>query len=342
MTTVEEATDTGDIETIGSTGVSRRIYAYTLPGKDAHSWSRSVGGTQVTGTGLIKVGDTTKSDVLARIKQQLGTAYPHLEGVTLLLDTPAHRNDGSPFRDHDVHRALVAKSIKKDAEWFEATVDEVQAAIVAVRNGKPYDGTRTADFGMRPEQEEAVAQTAGYFRSHADDGKAPRFLWNAKMRFGKTFTSYQLAREMGWKRILVLTYKPVVQTAWKEDLLTHTDFEGWTFVDRESSPDDRDAAADAAGPVVWFASFQDLRGKTADGAVKKHNEIIHLIDWDCIILDEYHFGAWRDSARDLYDPTDKTLAERGMTGAALPACGRTSTAVGRGRPRGRRGRCGSR
>lgn len=308
MTTVEEATDTGDIETIGSTGVSRRIYAYTLPGKDAHSWSRSVGGTQVTGTGLIKVGDTTKADVLARIKQQLGTAYPHLEGVTLLLDTPAHRNDGSPFRDHDVHRALVAKSIKKDAEWFEATVDEVQAAIVAVRNGKPYDGTRTADFGMRPEQEEAVAQTAGYFRSHADDGKAPRFLWNAKMRFGKTFTSYQLAREMGWKRILVLTYKPVVQTAWKEDLLTHTDFEGWTFVDRESSPDDRDAAADAAGPVVWFASFQDLRGKTADGAVKKHNEIIHLIDWDCIILDEYHFGAWRDSARELYDPTDEDVA----------------------------------
>lgn len=308
MTTVEEATDTGDIETIGSTGVSRRIYAYTLPGKDAHSWFRSVGGTQVAGTGLIKVGDTTKSDVLARIKQQLGTAYPHLEGVTLLLDTPAHRNDGSPFRDHDVHRALVAKSIKKDAEWFEATVDEVQAAIVAVRNGKPYDGTRTADFGMRPEQEEAVAQTAGYFRSHADDGKAPRFLWNAKMRFGKTFTSYQLAREMGWKRILVLTYKPVVQTAWKEDLLTHTDFEGWTFVDRESSPDDRDAAADAAGPVVWFASFQDLRGKTADGAVKKHNEIIHLIDWDCIILDEYHFGAWRDSARELYDPTDEDVA----------------------------------
>lgn len=308
MTTVEEATDTGDIETIGSTGVSRRIYAYTLPGKDAHSWSRSVGGTQVTGTGLIKVGDTTKADVLARIKQQLGTAYPHLEGVTLLLDTPAHRNDGSPFRDHDVHRALVAKSIKKDAEWFEATVDEVQAAIVAVRNGKPYDGTRTADFGMHPEQEEAVAQTAGYFRSHADDGKAPRFLWNAKMRFGKTFTSYQLAREMGWKRILVLTYKPVVQTAWKEDLLTHTDFEGWTFVDRESSPDDRDAAADAAGPVVWFASFQDLRGKTADGAVKKHNEIIHLIDWDCIILDEYHFGAWRDSVRELYDPTDEDVA----------------------------------
>ena len=298
-----------EVETVGSAVVSRRIYAYTLPGKDAQPWERTVGGTHSSGTGLIKVGDTTKAEVLQRIKQQLGTAYPHLEGVTLLLDTEAQRNDGTAFRDHDVHRALVAKGIRKDAEWFEATVDEVQAAIVAVRNGQSYDGTRTADFGMRPEQEEAVAQTAGYYRSHAEDGHAPRFLWNAKMRFGKTFTTYQLAREMGWKRVLVLTYKPVVQTAWKEDLLTHVDFEGWRFVDRESSPEDRDAAADSADPVVWFASFQDMRGKTADGNIKEHNEVIHLIDWDAIVLDEYHFGAWRDSARELYDPTEAEIAE---------------------------------
>ena len=298
-----------EVETVGSAVAARRIYAYSLPGKDTQTWERTSGGTHVTGTGLIKVGDTTKANVLERIKQQLGTAYPHLDGVTLLLDTEAQRVDGTAFRDHDVHRALVARGIRKDAEWFEATVEEVQAAIVAVRNGKPYDGTRTADFGMRPEQEEAVAQTAGYFRTHADDGHAPRFLWNAKMRFGKTFTTYQLAREMGWKRVLVLTYKPVVQTAWKEDLLSHVDFEGWRFVDRETSAEDRDAAADAAEPVVWFASFQDLRGKTDEGAIKKHNEVIHLIEWDAIVLDEYHFGAWRDSARELYDPTDSEIAE---------------------------------
>ena len=291
MTAIEQSTlQPEELETVGSRGVARRIYAYTLPGKDSQPWERTVGGTQTTGTGLIKVGDTTKADVLQRIKQQLGTAYPHLDGVQLLLDTEAVRRDGSAFRDHDVHRALVAKGIRKDAEWFEATVEEVQAAIVAVRNGHAYDGTRTADFGMRPEQEEAVAVTAGYFRSHAEDAHAPRFLWNAKMRFGKTFTTYQLAREMGWNRVLVLTYKPVVQTAWKEDLLTHVDFEGWRFVDRESSPEDRDAAADTADPVVWFASFQDMRGKTADGKIKEHNEVIHLIEWDAIVLDEYHLS----------------------------------------------------
>ncbi|KBZ60669.1 hypothetical protein K875_03616 [Mycobacterium [tuberculosis] TKK-01-0051] len=298
-----------EVETVGSTGVFRRIYAYTLPGKDAQPWERAVGQKHIAGTGLIKVGDTTKTDVRKRIKQQLGTAYPNLEGVTLLLDTEALCADGTPFRDHDVHRALVAKGIRKDAEWFEATLDDVQAAVVAVRNGKPYDGTRTADFGTRPEQEEAVTRTAGYFRSHVRDGKAPRFLWNAKMRFGKTFSAYQLAHEMGWHRVLVLTYKPVVQTAWKEDLLTHVDFEGWRFVDRETSPEERDAAADAPEPLVWFASFQDLRGKDAQGNIKKHNESIHIIEWDCIILDEYHFGAWRDSARELYDPTEAEIAE---------------------------------
>ncbi len=310
MTTAEDtAVPPEEVETVGSAGVARRIYAYTLPGKDTQPWERAFGGTHSSGTGLIKVGETTKADVTHRIKQQLGTAYPHLEGVKLLLDTEAQRNDGTAFRDHDVHRALVAKGIRKDAEWFEATADEVQAAIVAVRNGQAYDGTRTADFGMRPEQEEAVAQTAGYYRTHTEDSHAPRFLWNAKMRFGKTFTTYQLAREMGWIRVLVLTYKPVVQTAWKEDLLTHVDFEGWRFVDRETSVEDRDAAADSADPVVWFASFQDMRGKTADGNIKKHNEVIHLIDWDAIVLDEYHFGAWRDSARELYDPTEFEIAE---------------------------------
>ncbi len=311
MTTgVEEATPSeGVLETVGSAGVARRIYAYTLPGKDSQAWERTVGQTHVTGVGLIKVGDTTKADVLERIKQQLGTAYPHLEGVQLLLDTEAKRNDGTHFRDHDVHRALVAKGVRKDAEWFEAHLDEVKAAIIAVRSGKHFDSTRTADFGMRPEQEEAVARTAGYFRSHSGDMKSPRFLWNAKMRFGKTFTAYQLALEMGWTRVLVLTYKPVVQTAWKEDLTTHVDFEGWKFVDRDTPSGERDLAVDGDEPVVWFASFQDLRGKDSDGNIKKHNEAIHQIDWDCIVLDEYHFGAWRDSARELYDPTEAEIAE---------------------------------
>ena len=79
------------------------------------------------------------------------------------------------------------------------------------------------------------------------------------MRFGKTFTTYQLAREMGWTRVLVLTYKPAVQTAWRDDLLGHVDFAGWQFVDRDTPIDEPTQLLDGPAPLVWFASFQDLR-----------------------------------------------------------------------------------
>jgi predicted helicase len=93
---------------------------------------------------------------------------------------------------------------------------------------------RTQTFGLRPEQIEAVEKTAEYFANSTseDPEKVPHFLWNAKMRFGKTFTTYKLAQKMGWKKILVLTFKPAVQGAWEEDLMSHVDFEGWQFLSR--------------------------------------------------------------------------------------------------------------
>ncbi len=302
-------------ETVPVPAARKLVYAYTVPGRKDERWTRSTGQVPVSGRGLIKVGETTKASAAERIKQQLNTAYPGLVGVDVLLEQEAKRADGTWFGDRDVHRALVAAGIARvGGEWFEATIDEVKAAIVSVKSGTEFQSHRTHDFPMRPEQETAVALTAGRFTAHGpverDGVKRPsRFLWNAKMRFGKTFTTYQLAREMGWKRVLVLTYKPVVQSAWRDDLLSHVDFDGWEFVDRSTSNDDRGKVADSADPVVWFASFQDLSGKNAEGQVKSHNETIHLTDWDCIVLDEYHFGAWRDGARELYDPSDKKLAE---------------------------------
>ncbi len=290
--------------------MTNRIYAYTVVGKDAEPWERVSGQTRITGAGLIKVGQTTKRTARERIKQQLGTAYPNLDGVDILLDELAVRDDGSEFSDREVHAALVKAGIRRpEGEWFEATLEEVRAAINTVRSGIPFDAKRTNSFAMRPEQREAVATTAAYFRDHASVDRAPKFLWNAKMRFGKTFATYQLAKKMGWKRVLVLTYKPAVQTAWRDDLLGHVDLVGWHFVDRHTPIAEADDLLSGPDPVVRFASFQDLNQKSPDGQIKAHNESIHVTDWDCIVLDEYHFGAWRDSARDLYDPTDKALAE---------------------------------
>ena len=151
--------------------MSNRIYVYTVVGKDAEPWERTEGSKLITGSGLLKVGQTTKGTARARIKQQLNTAYPGLMGVTILLDEPATTVHGEDFSDHDVHAALVAAGITRTGgEWFEATPDEVKAAIQTVRSGITYQPRRTQSFGMRPEQRAAVELTSSYLRDHHGGG----------------------------------------------------------------------------------------------------------------------------------------------------------------------------
>jgi hypothetical protein len=273
-----------------------RIYVFSAPGYDTE-WSRTIGSTTVTGRGRLKIGYTGRPDPRVRIKEQTGTVYPGGDGIVIHLDEPAVRADGTPFDDRVIHKVLDAVGVQRVSEVVEASLAEVRAAIAAARTGRPYDPARTEDFAMRPEQAAAVEQTAAYFAEHTNDVHPPRFLWNAKMRFGKTFTTYQLARRMGWKRVLVLTYKPAVRNAWRDDLLTHVDFADWVFSDRDNSAD-----PDTPAPGVWFASFQDILGTNAEGDIKDRNVDLHLIDWDCIVLDEYHFGAWQGAAKEVTSP----------------------------------------
>ena len=93
-----------------------------------------------------------------------------------------------------------------------------------------------------------------------------------------------------------LTWKPAVESEWKNELLNHADFEGWQFLSRNSSLED----IDFRKPLCWFASFQDILGKNKEGKVKERFEKAYKIKWDCIILDEYHFGAWREEPKELY------------------------------------------
>lgn len=308
-----------------------RIYVYSAPGYDT-DWVRTVGSATVEGHGRLKVGYTGRPDGRIRVKEQTGTVYPDGDGIVIHLDEPAVRADGSTFSDHDVHKVLDAAGVQRSSEVIEATLAEIRAAITAVRAGRPYDPARTDDFPMRPEQAEAVDVTSTYLTAHADDAHPPRFLWNAKMRFGKTFATYQLARRTGWKRLLVLTYKPAVRNAWRDDLASHVDFADWIFADRDHPCD-----PDTASPVAWFASFQDLLGTTAEGDVKGHNVDVHLIDWDCVVLDEYHFGAWQGAAKEVCSPApasaDMDKAERAAAEAAAEQAEAVADLVEDGTPR---------
>lgn len=159
--------------------------------------------------------------------------------------------------------------------------------------------SETKTLKCAPEQVEAVRRTRDYFNSVNAEGskRTPKFLWNAKMRFGKTFASYELAKSMDMKRVLILTFKPAVQSAWEEDLNRHVDFEGWQFVCREGKQYED---CDSTRPIVCFGSFQDYMGLDSNGNIKARHEWVRLEDWDLVIFDEYHFGAWRDSARKLF------------------------------------------
>lgn len=263
--------------------------------------------------GLLKVGYTTVN-VQARVAQQYPTKRPGKPPYRIVLEEPAMRSDGTVFTDHDVHRWLRDQEVTNpEGEWFACPVKQVKAAVMALRTGQLNEENRSLDFGMRPEQVEAVEKTATYFKSFKSDkqnkGKTPHFLWNAKMRFGKTFAAYQLAKKMGWRRVLVMTFKPAVQSAWESDLKQHVDFKGWQFIKPGGLTYEE---ADKKKPFVCFGSFQDYLGRNpSTGGIKTKNEWVHATNWDCVIFDEYHYGAWRENAKELFEAEGKKEIEFG-------------------------------
>lgn len=282
--------------------ITPTIYAYELVNVASHK-------------GYLKIGYTER-DVETRVAEQMHTsAVPY----KIVLKASAMRPDGSCFTDHDIHAALKKKGIKQlhagddKNEWFKCDLNTVKAAIIAVRDGFANIENRTQTFKMRPEQTRAVQMTIDYFKKAEKDDpdRAPKFLWNAKMRFGKTFAAYELAKRMGFTRVLVLTFKPAVESAWAEDLASHVDFEGWQFISNKDAHgnginiDQAFSMANKKKPIVVFGSFQDLLGTNENGGIKAKNEFIHTENWDLVVFDEYHFGAWRENAKKLFDNPDE-------------------------------------
>ena len=274
--------------------------------------------------GWIKVGYTTGSltdtdEQLAqrRIKGTTHTAGLHGDVVLLGVwpvpgagpDADGAKRAGHTF-EQAVHRTLQYElgvprrtngSGVRKLEFFRCGLAELEDAVAAVRTGRrlrPLDS-----FDMRPEQEEFVDTTSAYF-TRVDayplvGGQRPRYLWNAKMRFGKTHATYRLAEKMGWQRLLVLTSYPSVASEWESNLLSHSAFKGWEFFTRVGSTGTAEEdlftarrLLDSNGKLVWFASFQDVASKK--GGDKAHVELLRSVEWDCVIIDEYHFGGQSD------------------------------------------------
>jgi hypothetical protein len=271
-----------------------RIYAYSIS-DEAHA-------------GLLKVGQTTR-DVKQRVAEQLKTAA--IQNYTIELDESAETDDGTLFSDHEVRAALLKKGFENpELEWMRCSVEDVKTVLAELRTGQRFAGTHHETFAMRDEQREAVKKTHDYFHSiwKEDMHSAPRFLWNAKMRYGKTFATYQLAKKLGAKRVLVVTFKPAVEDSWQSDLESHVDFNGWQYLSRNSESDP--AQVTNQMPLVYFGSFQDLLGRDRWGNIKAKNEWLHTINWDLVVFDEYHFGAWRETAKELFEGEEEAISRK--------------------------------
>jgi superfamily II DNA or RNA helicase len=275
--------------------------------------------------GLIKIGESS-GEVRARIEAQFNTASvfeaSKLE-YTLLYETTAVKEDGTEFGDRDIHAVLEQKGYKKHqvvsdniilkakTEWYEVEVEKVIALIEQYKKGlsaEQIEIDRYQNFPMRPEQQLAVDQTISYFSKRKSDNLV-EMLWNAKMRFGKTFTAYQLAKKADFSKVLVLTYKPAVEDAWKTDLESHIDFKNYVFLKRESLTRINHYLSKGTN-VVAFASYQDLLGsKDEDTSIKDKHKELFSTEWDIVIIDEFHYGAGTKKAKDMLIEQANSRAE---------------------------------
>lgn len=265
------------------------IYAYTTPGVSYHE-------------GWTKIGYTEKQKVEDRIRQQTHTADIQ---VKLLWRDNAIYKDGSgeSFTDHDFHEYLERyKGVDRQpkTEWFHIDGKKSKDYFdeFAQRNFK-VDVEKGLSYVLRREQREAVEKTKAYFEKGGRE-----FLWNAKPRFGKTLTSYDLIRTMGFRNTLVVTNRPSIANSWAEDFQK---FIAWqTPLDFVSDTDalkgkkgvmTRDEFLDAMGHdeehhqgMVAFESLQGLKGSVYFGGGIDKLKWISDLHFDLLIVDESQEG----------------------------------------------------
>lgn len=271
--------------------INPMIYAYTTPNDHTHD-------------GWTKIGYTDKQTPEERIHQQTHTADVK---VKILWKGSARYTDGSneTFDDHDFHKYLTEKrnvERKKSTEWFriDGSLSREYYHRFADRDysdlqGKEKEGTQ---YELRREQKKAVEKTMKYFESH---GEGSEFLWNAKPRFGKTLTTYDLVRRMKLGNILIVTNRPSIANSWFDD---YEKFIGWQtkyyFVSENDaltgalSRDEYIRAlgndVDGTDGQIAFESLQGLKGSCYFGGGTDKLKWIYDTVWDLLVVDEAHEG----------------------------------------------------
>ena len=298
-------------EVFAPTFSAKTIYVYNSP--DAgHDGLLKIGDASVKGLHSLDGVMPNAPELDAAAKKRIdsytrtqGASYNLLRTELAVRKLPDGSHEG--FRDHHVHRVLKNSGVEQvqpngstAREWFKTDLATSTNAIAAVKAGrKSLSAAETSEtrtpFTPRPEQERFIVETIKALK------KSSKYLWNAKMRFGKTVTALELVRRMGFKKTIIITHRPVVNDGWFKDFrdmvfVRPEDAASWVYGFRQAGiqEDDRPKVDELCEGdtkhLVYFASIQDLRGSKAVGGDFDKNMDVFTAHWDCIIVDEAHEG----------------------------------------------------
>lgn len=270
------------------------IYSWTTPDIGKYAGWEKIGYTEQAG------GAST------RVAQQASQLSVRKE-IQWSLRAFRQTERGGHFTDRDFHAYLKQQGIEREltpkrTEWhnfngapqssksyFQEFTSQDQAALQ--RQGTDY-------YTLRPEQKNAVEQALRAFASGYGE-----VLWNAKPRFGKTLTTYELMQQLDARKVLIVTNRPAIANSWFDDF---TRFIGhrtsYVFVSESASLAGREtmtrkewstyctAHQDEDPRIVEFLSLQDLKGSQYFGG--HHKKLKHIADfqWDLLVIDEAHEG----------------------------------------------------
>ncbi len=280
--------------------------------------------------GCLKIGDATihtdkpyssftpnchDLNYAARKRIDSYTATAAINYDLIHTEIAVYHKDGKvkAFRDYKVHDVLARSGIKKKTfefnkkpnEWFECDLNTAKNAIAAVKAGKTALNSSQITNNknpiiFRPEQKEAIKKTI--FRYKTDN----RMLWNAKMRFGKTLTALEVAKEMEFKKTIIITHRPVVSEGWFEDFgKIFYDKPNYAFGSKKDGHKSIKELEKAGLYFVYFASMQDLRGSDAVGGNFDKNDDVFKTNWDFVVVDEAHEGTQTQLGKNVLEAVIK-------------------------------------
>lgn len=285
------------------------IYIFRI-NDDQHSGILKVGDTSINYAG--SPDDLTPScELLNKAAKERINQYTRTAGIKYeLLYTELAFYKGSDgknyaFIDKKLHKVLTNSGIQKvelygAQEWFKTDLETVKNAIAALKAGrKSLSSTEISEdkspIVLRPSQIEAVEKTVKYFKKKSNK----QFLWNAKMRFGKTLAAMEVAKRLNFARTLILTHRPAVSEGWFDDFKKVFYDVKWYY--GSNSHEGIDSLLKRGENFIYFKSIQDLRGSAEVGGKFAKNQDIFKTDWDFLIIDEAHEGTRTNLGKDVLD-----------------------------------------